>query len=80
MLTLLVPCTLNRTIPGLTQSVDRVFFTAVFRENNNEVRIKFFSEPLIKYLWSKIFIEDKPDIVVDHLRRLRGHKLIGEAK
>ena len=44
------------------------------------MRFSFFSDPLIKYLWSKIFIEDNPEVVISHLRRLRSADHIGEAK
>ena len=60
--------------------MDRVLFAQTFRENNSWVRFTFFSDPLIKHLWSKIFIEDNPEIVISHLRRLRSHENLGEAK
>ena len=51
MLTLIFPCTTRRPLPNLTERVDRILFAQVFRENNNNVRTKFFSDSLIKYLW-----------------------------
>ena len=72
MLTLLLPCTIRRPIPDLTQNVDRFLFAQVFRENNSWVRTSFFSDPLVKYLWEKIFLEESPEIVIAHLRRLRS--------
>ena len=52
----------------------------MFRENNSATRKKLFSDPLIKYLWSDIFIEESPETVVTHLRRLHSHDVLGEAK
>ena len=80
MLTLIFPCTPRRSLPNLTESVDRILFAQVFRENNNNVRTKFFSDPLIKHLWSQIFITTNPEITVAHLRRLRSQEKDGEAK
>ena len=80
MLTLIFPCTTRRPLPNLTERVDRILFAQVFRENNNNVRTKFFSDPLIKHLWSKIFIATNPEISVSHLRRLRSQEKDGEAK
>ena len=80
MLTMLFPYTMRRPIPGLTHKVDRVLFAKTFRENNSWVRLSFFSDPLIKYLWSKIFIEDNPEIVISHLRRLKSADQIGDGE
>ena len=83
MLTLLFPCTTRRRLPLLPvmeNPVDRIPFAQVFRENNLSLRQKFFSDPLVKYLWSKIFIVECPDICIDHLRRIRSHSEQGEEK
>ena len=82
MLTLLFPCSVRHPIPNLMSKVDRVLFTSAFRENNNKMRYKFFSDPLIKHLWSKIFIKDNPEIIVAHLRRVRsqGDRNLGLAR
>ena len=37
-------------------------------------------EPLVKHLWSKIFIEVCPEVSVLHLRRIRSHPENGEMK
>ena len=79
MLTLLFPCTVRRPIPNLETFVDRIILSSVFRENNHRMRLKFFSDPLVKYLWSNFFIRDSPEIIVAHLRRIRSQD-IGEAK
>ena len=80
VLTLVFPCSIRRSLPELIEPVDRVFLVEVFRDNNSAVRAKFFSDPLIKHLWSKNFINKNPEIVVGHLRRLRSHSVLGEAK
>ena len=51
MLTLLFPCSTRKPLPELNTMVDRVVFVEVFRENNTLQRNRFFSDPLIKYLW-----------------------------
>ena len=42
--------------------------------------MKFFQEPLIKYLWSNIFILVCPEVSVSHLRRIRSEQENGEMK
>ena len=80
MLTLLFPCTTKHALPNLREPVDRVLLAQVFRENNNLTRTQFFSDPLIKHLWSKIFVGKNPEILITYLRRLRSHDTMGEAK
>ena len=83
MVTLLFPCTTRRhlpLLPGLMHPTQRTHIAQVFRENNLELRLKFFGEPLIKYLWSKIFIDDCPDVSTSHLRRIRSNTENGEMK
>ena len=80
MLTLIFPCTTKYPLPNLREPVDRVLLAQVFRENNNSTRTQFFSDPLIKHLWSKIFVEKSPEILVAYLRRLRSQDNMGEAK
>ena len=80
VLTLVFPCTLRRPLPNMLLTIDRVLFAKVFRENNNTTRYKFFSDPLIKYLWSQIFIKEDPEILITQLRRLRSQEDLGEAK
>ena len=52
----------------------------IFKENNHALRMKFFSDPLIKFLWQHLFIKKREDILVNHLRRIRSHVEIGQAK
>ena len=52
----------------------------MFRDNNEQIRRKFFTDPLIKYVWSKIYIVQNPEVMVTHLRQLRSEGAQGEAK
>ena len=72
MLTILFSCTARRPFPELDQTVDRTLFSKVFRENNYMLRRSFFSDPLIKHMWSKIFIKESPEVCIAHLRRIRS--------
>ena len=83
MLTVLFPCTLRKPLPNsndLMTPVTRFHLAQVFRENNQELRQKFFKEPLIKHLWSKIFIKECSETCVAHLRRIRSDSKNGETK
>ena len=51
----------------------------IFRENNIQKRLQFFSSPLIKVLWS-FMIKIKPEIVINHLRRCRSFPYKGECR
>lgn len=51
----------------------------IFKENNIQKRIKFFSCSLVKALWS-FMISVKPDIVINHLRRARSFPYKGECR
>ena len=78
MITLLFPCSLRKVMP--VEIGYRGHLAQVFRENNKRLRQEFFSEPLIKHLWSKIFIVEGSDIVIDHMRRIRSAEEQGEEK
>ena len=80
MLTLVFPCTIKKSIPNLNEPVDRTALVKVFRENNNASRSNFFSDPLIKHLWTRVFIEENPEVLVRYLRRVRSQDNMGEAK
>ena len=83
MVTLLFPCSTRKQLPllpELTHPAQRLHFAQVFRENNLEIRHKFFQEPLIQYLWSEIFIKVCPEVSVAHLRRIRSHSENGDLK
>ena len=80
MLTLLFPCTTRKPLPGLKQVVDRTLFAQVFRENNVALRNKFYADPLVKHLWSQIFVVECEETCVAHLRRIRSQAEQGEIK
>ena len=80
MLTLIFPCSTRRSSPDLWNSVDQILFTQIFRDNNNTIRSNFFSDPLIKYLWTRIFIRKNPEICTGHLRQLRSQPKVGKAR
>ena len=46
-------------------------FQAVFNTSVEELRNQFFSDPLTKYLWSEIFIVQRPEICSVILNRIR---------
>ena len=80
MLTLIFPCTENKTQKKAGFTVKGHLFSSIFRENNYKQRDLFFSEPLTQYLWGKIFIEECPEISITHLRRIRSLPSLGEPK
>ena len=80
ILTILFPCSIRKNFGSSNLLQTKQLFIKVFKENNVKIRNTFFSDPLVKYLWSKIFIVDSPDICISHLRRIRSHALHGEAK
>ena len=49
-----------------------------FRENCAKKRIDFFKDPLVKYLWNKIFMQEKPEVFLDHLRWMRSDPKYGD--
>ena len=51
----------------------------VFGENSAKIREKFFSEPLVKYLWIHHFMKESPGTVLSYLRSMRS-KEHGEHK
>ena len=55
MLTFLFPCTIDKSIenfpPQMTDNLREVFVT-IFKESSIPLRNSFFSDKLVKYLWS----------------------------
>ena len=83
MLLLLFPCAIRKELTSLTLQMSdnqRFIFVQVFKENNVSLRNKLFSDPLVKYLWSKIFIKETPETCIAHLRRIRSNPEQGEIK
>ena len=86
MTLLLFPTALSKSkcdrkyIPEVTQFRDEIYVCSydIFKENNLRKRQLFFAEPLIKFLWIELFVTNKPEIIINHLRRARSHPLNGE--
>ena len=79
-LTIIFPCSTRLKLPGENYTEDRTFLTNAFRNNNFRVRNKFFSEPIVRYLWGTIFVEEEPQTCIQHLKRTRSSEQDGEAK
>ena len=50
----------------------------IFRENSQATRNRFFSDPLIKYIWERFFINESSGIVANYLRKLRSNPDYGK--
>ena len=77
MLIILFPCIIKR--PAYKNMKKSPMFL-IFRENNYKLRSKFFSDPLIKFVWSNVFIKKHEDVLITHLRRIRSHPPNGETR
>ena len=77
LLTIVFPCTVKHVEPKLYRA-ERLKLISIFRENCAKKRQEFFGEPLIQYLWTKVFMEANPDIVNVHLRRIKSERADGE--
>ena len=77
MLVILFPCITKRPAYAAKKRHPLVL---IFKENNHSLRMMFFSDPLIKFLWKYLFIREHPDILINHLRRIRSHDDFGEMK
>ena len=77
MLIILFPCITSR--PAYVAMKKSPLFR-IFRENNYTLRTKFFSDPLIKFLWRDLFVKKREDILVTHLRRIRSLEVTGQTK
>ena len=77
LLTIVFPCTVKHVEPKLHRN-ERLKLISIFRENCAKKRQEFFKEPLIQYLWSKVFMEANPDIVNVHLRRIKSERDDGD--
>ena len=79
MVTILFPCTTKGILPDYCKA-KREQLVQTFRENSQKSRTFIFSEPLVKYLWSNVFIKNAPEIVVDHLRWIHSQPCHGAVK
>ena len=55
MVSLVLPCQFKRLKPPEARQSRSVLLN-VFNENNSKLRDKFFSDELLQYLWSEVFI------------------------
>ena len=79
MLTILFPQSVKKVLPG-THSAERQFLVLIFRENNSSSRKRYFADPLIKYLWTHVFIKEAPDVCATYLRLVKSQPEHGTAK
>ena len=77
LLTIIFPCTVKYIQPNHIRA-ERLKLVSVFRENCVKNRQDFFSEPIIQFLWTKVFLEENPDLVSNHLRRLKSEREDGD--
>ena len=77
MLTIIFPCTTKYVQPK-SNFEERHQMITVFRENCRKSRKQFFSNPLVRYLWSEVFIKRNPEIIKVQLRRMRTDREKGE--
>ena len=77
LLTILFPCSIKKILP--TECIEaRELLLSTFRENCAKKREDFFSDPLVKYLWNNIFIQEQPEIFQSHLRWILSDSKYGE--
>ena len=77
LLTIVFPCTVKHVEPKMYRN-ERLKLISIFRENCAKKRQEFFKEPLIQFLWTKVFMEANPDIVNMHLRRIKSERADGD--
>ena len=56
------------------------FISKVFSRATEDLRVLFMKDDLMKHLWSRIFISESPQILIQRLRSIRGELSLGEAK
>ena len=77
LLTIIFPSTIMKIRPHDCIG-ERKELVNIFRENCSNKRLKFFQDPLVKYLWNELFMRDRPDIFEDHLRQIKSDSNNGE--
>ena len=78
MVAIVFPCSIRKYARKHEREIAVVL--KIFKENSIKLRDAFFSDPLIKYLWSEVFIKRAPEICITHLRRIRSVPHHGEAR
>ena len=77
MLTIIFPCTTKHVQPQ-SNSEERHKMITVFRENCSKTRRQFFNNPLVRYLWSEVFMRHNPEIIMVQLRRMKADREKGD--
>ena len=77
MITFMFPCRARKLDPTTAKEA-RGLLVQVFHENNSKLRTQLFSDPLIKFLWSEIFVVRAPDTLVNYLRFVKSTKEHGD--
>ena len=77
MLIIVFPCITKR--PAYS-AMKKHPLCLIFKENNAALRMEFFRDPLIRFLWKDFFIKNHENILINHLRRIRSHEEIGQTK
>ena len=72
MMTLLFPLSKKKNEQLEEFREQSKLFQNIFRENNSALRDKFFRDPLIQHLWSKLFIIECEEVCKQYLRKVRG--------
>ena len=72
MMTLLFPLSKKKNEQLEDYKEASIIFHNIFKENNSALRGKFFREPLIQHLWSKLFIIECGEVCKQYLRKVRG--------
>ena len=62
MITFMFPCRARKLDPEAARK-QRALLVQVFQENNSKLRTDLFSDPLVKFLWSKVWIVESPETV-----------------
>ena len=44
----------------------------MFKENCASRRLRFFKDPLVKFLWNNVFMQHKPHLLTSHLRWIKS--------
>ena len=70
LLAIIFPCSVKTIEPDLFQD-ERLKLVTIFRENSAKKRHNFFSDPLIKFLWTRVFIKANPLLIKTYLRKIK---------
>ena len=71
LLTIIFPQTLRKIRP-FEYAEEREDLNEVFKENCASRRLRFFKDPLVKFLWNNVFMQHKPHLLTSHLRWIKS--------